>query len=101
MSLKQLLHEKVWFPGIDNQAKIMLESCIPCLAAVDTSKPAPLQPTKLPLAPWTEVSVDFCGPLPTGEYLLVVIDDYSRFPEVEIVNSTSAKTVIPKLDRIF
>lgn len=34
-------------------------------------------------------------------YALVVIDDYSIFPEVEIVHSTSAKAVLPKLDRIF
>jgi hypothetical protein len=31
----------------------------------------------------------------------VVIDTYSKFPEVEIVNSTEAKTCIPKLDTIF
>ena len=30
-----------------------------------------------------------------------IMDDYSRFPEVEIFGSTSAKTVIPKLDSIF
>jgi hypothetical protein len=45
--------------------------------------------------------MDFCGPLPTGEYLFVIIDAYSRFPEVEIVHSTSAKAIIPKMDRIF
>ena len=31
--------------------------------------------------------VDFCDPFPTGEYLLVVIDSYSQFPEVDIVHS--------------
>lgn len=36
-----------------------------------------------------------------GHYVLVVIDDYARFPEIEIVHSTSAKAVIPKLDCIF
>ena len=36
-----------------------------------------------------------------GHYVLVVIDDYSRFPEVEIVHSTSAKAVLPNLDRVF
>ena len=41
------------------------------------------------------------GPLPSSEYLLVVVDRYSRFPEVEIVKSTKATTVIPKLDKIF
>ncbi|XP_014677756.1 PREDICTED: uncharacterized protein K02A2.6-like [Priapulus caudatus] len=57
--------------------------------------------TKLPDRPWSEVSVGFNGTLPQGEYLLVVIDNYSRFPEVEIVNSTATRTVIPVLDKIF
>ena len=43
--------------------------------------------------------LDFCEV--AGHYVLVVIDDYSRFPEVEIVHSTSAKAVLPKLDRVF
>ena len=38
---------------------------------------------------------------PSGDYLLVVIDDYSRFPEVEIVRSTSVRAIIPHLDTIF
>ena len=33
--------------------------------------------------------------------LLVAIDEYSRFPEVEIISSTAAKVVIPKLNSIF
>ena len=32
---------------------------------------------------------------------MVVIDEYSRFVEVETVSSTSAAAVIPKLDKIF
>ena len=55
----------------------------------------------LPNGPWQELSIDFCGPFKTGEYLLVVMDDYSRYPEVEIVYSTSAQAVFPKLDAIF
>lgn len=39
--------------------------------------------------------------IPTGEYLLVVIDRYSRFPEVEKTHSTKAVAVILKLDKIF
>ena len=36
-----------------------------------------------------------------GDYCLVVIDEYSRFPVVELVKSTSARSVIPVLDKIF
>ena len=42
--------------------------------------------------------MDFWGPLPNGEHMLVIIDEYSRYPEVEFVQSTSAEAVIPHLD---
>ena len=45
--------------------------------------------------------IDFCGPFPSGHYVLVVIDVYSRYPEIEILKSTAAPKVIPKLDIIF
>ncbi|XP_061176121.1 uncharacterized protein K02A2.6-like [Saccostrea echinata] len=55
----------------------------------------------LPSGPWTDLSMDFCGPFPSGDYLMVVMDEYSRYPIVDILKSTSAKAVIPKLDKIF
>ena len=57
--------------------------------------------TTLPPRPWHTVNIDFCGPFPGSAYLLVAIDAYSRFPEVEIVSSTSAQSTILKLKRIF
>jgi len=54
--------------------------------------------TPLPSAPWKEVAIDFAGPFPSGDYIMVVTDKFSHFPEVEILTSTSAKAVIPKLD---
>ena len=98
---KQLLREKIWFPGIDAMTKQLLDNCIACQANVLQHSFAPLQMTPLPQAPWQYLSADFCGPLPSGDMLFVVIDEYSRYPEVEIVRSTSANTVIPKLDRIL
>ena len=98
---KQLLCEKVWFPKIDNEVKKKIEQCTPCQANSCGSRPDPLQMSPLPPKAWHTLHMDFCGPFPTGEYLFVVIDAYSRFPEVEIVHSTSASAIIPKLDRIF
>ena len=81
--------------------KSTLEKCLPCQAVGKPQQPEPLAMTKMPKGPWEIVHLDFYGPLPSGEYLLVVIDRYSRIPEVEIVRSTKASTVIPKLDKIF
>ena len=81
--------------------KCTVDRCIPCQAVGKQTTPEPLAMTDMPTGPWEIVHLDFYGPLPSGDYLLVVIDRYSRFPEVEIVQSTKASAVIPKLDKIF
>ena len=57
--------------------------------------------TELPEAPWESVSTDYYGQLPSGEYLITVIDDYSRFPIIKSEKSTGAKIAIPIYDEIF
>ncbi|MCG7866506.1 MAG: hypothetical protein JAY74_09055 [Candidatus Thiodiazotropha taylori] len=99
---KQLIREKVWFPGIDKMVEETVRACIPCQASYPgPSKREPICPTPLPPEPWSEIALDFAGPFPSGQYVLVALDEHSRFPEVEIVPSTSAKTVIPRLSSIF
>ena len=98
---KSLLRETVWFPGIDNMVEKAVADCLPCQLSVPKNSRESSQMTPLPDDPWKEVSVDFTEPFAGGEYLLVVIDKYSRFPEVEIIYSTFGNAVIPKLDAIF
>ena len=98
---KALIRENIWFPNIDAMVKTTLDLCLTCQALGRPGPPAPITPTTMPDGPWQTVHVDFYGPLPTGQYLLVIVDRYSRFPEVEIVHSTRASTVILKLDKIF
>ncbi|XP_060552186.1 uncharacterized protein K02A2.6-like [Ruditapes philippinarum] len=57
--------------------------------------------SELPVGPWQDLSADFCGPLPSGEYLLVITDEYSRYPIVEIVPSVSSNKVIPVIDKVL
>ena len=77
-----------------------VQSCCACLVSTPESKREPLAMSPLPKAPWSEVSMDFAE-LPNSEYLLIITDDYSRYPVVETVKSTSANTVIPKVDKVF
>ena len=55
----------------------------------------------LPKSVWKELCLDFCGTLPSCEYLLIPLDGYRRFTVVEIVNSTAANTVIPVVDKVL
>ncbi|RXN06658.1 putative protein K02A2.6-like protein [Labeo rohita] len=98
---KALLREKVWFPGIDRRAEAMVRNCLACQATTPETHTEPLQMSDLPDTVWQDVSADFYGPLPTGEHLLVIVDEYSRYPMVEVIHSTSANSVIPVIDKIF
>jgi len=46
-----------------------------------------LKRTELPTQPWQDLAADLLTPLPTGEYLLVVGDFFSRFFEVAVTKS--------------
>ena len=40
--------------------------------------------TELPQSPWQDISIDFMGLLPSGEYVFAATDCYSRYVEVTI-----------------
>ena len=99
---KQLIREQNWFPGIDKLVENAVKSCILCQASYKgAAKREPLRPTLLPSGPWIAVAIDFAGPFPSGQYLLVATDGYSRYSEVEIVSSSSERVVLPRLGQIF
>jgi len=39
------------------------------------------------------------GPLPSGDHLLVIIDDYSRYPVVDVISSTSTEFILPFINK--
>ena len=96
---KALLREKVWFPCMDKMVETKVKACLPCQVVTPIYTREPLQMSVLPDNPFDEVSIDFAHE--DGETLLLLIDDYSRFPFAEPVSSTSASAVIPKLDQLF
>ena len=98
---KRLLRDKVWLPEMDQLVEKLVQSCIVCQTTVEREYNNNLHMSKLPESPWSQLSMDFYGPIPTGELILVIIDDYSRFPVLEKVHSTAATTVIKKIEKVF
>ena len=96
---KALLREKVWLPCMDKMVETKVKACLPCQIVTPVYTREPLQMSVLPHNPFDGVSIDFA--YVDGENLLILIDDYSRFPFVEPVSYTSASAVIPKLDKLF
>ena len=63
--------------------------------------PERLRHTEFPDQPWQDLAADLMGPLPSGEYVFVVVDYYSRYFEVEIIKSVTSTNVIESLEKIF
>ena len=97
---KSLLRTKVWFPGIDRKVESLIKNCIDCQTTRQDHHREPLKMSPLPAGPWQEVAVDFAGPV-KGSYLLILYDEYSRFPVLHYVTTTSARAVIPQLETVF
>ena len=55
----------------------------------------------MPDSPWKNLSIDFYGPSSNGVQLLVVIDEYSRYPIVKKVHSTAESHVLPIIHEII
>ena len=99
---KQRLRTKVWWPGIDKQIEQVVRQCHACqLVSTQSEKSEPITSTEMPNGPWEILGVDLCGPFPTGDNLLMIVDYYSRWQEVVIIKSTTADVIINKLQTVF
>ena len=85
--------------------KSMVEShckkCLGCQAVTPAVIIPPVKTTSMPTNPWRDLAVDLMGPLPTGESLLVTVDYYSRWIEVDLVRSITSRVIIRCLENRF
>ena len=98
---KERLRTKVWWPGIDRQAELKCKTCHGSQIVSQLAAPPPVKSTPLPSSPWEHLAADLLGPLPTDESLLVTVDYYSRYFEVDIFHSTTSKVIISRLRTQF
>ena len=100
----QNIRSKLWFPKLSQMVKEYVGSCnLGCVPAVPTNAPPPLVIRDTPEGPWRVCAADYKGPIGgrNGYYFHVLIDTYSRWPEVAVTNSTSFNKLYPVLDRSF
>lgn len=77
-SMKRLLREHVWWPGLTADVEQFQSSCRGCALNSKPPPPPPLQPRELPRYPMEVVHIDFLK-LSSALELLMVIDAYSRY----------------------
>ena len=95
------LRDRVWWPRLDSDAKDTVKRCRGCLLVSRPNPPEPMLRRKMPDSKWTDLAMDYMGPLPSGEYLLVIVDYFSRFMVVKITKKITAQVTIDLLEPIF
>lgn len=94
--MKAIARSYVWFPGIDDEIENHVKSCAQCALNQQSPPESQLHNWRYPDAPLHRVHIDFAGPI-DGKQLLVIVDAYTKWPHVEILNTTATSGVIEKL----
>eukprot|EP00731_Ephydatia_muelleri_P032647 Em0024g191a len=97
--MKALARSYIWWPELDKDIEDLAASCDQCKRVASMPELAPRHPWQYPSAPWDRVHVDF------GEWnkrhFLVMVDAYSKWPEVRVMSSTTSQYTIEVMQDIF
>ena len=88
----------VWWPGVSQQVRQLVEQCKEC-AKEAPKKREPLIVTPLPDYPWQMVGVDLFES--NKDHYLLIVDYFSRYPEVIQLTSTTSAAVVKVMKSIF
>ncbi|BHF82498.1 hypothetical protein SprV_0802563600 [Sparganum proliferum] len=98
--MKSIAHSFAYWPGIDGNIDDLVRRCSRCQKAAKMPPRQPPVPWEPPERPWSRVHMDFAGPLNRFSYLILV-DAYSKWPEIAPLNPATASAIIAFLQRIF
>ena len=77
-----------------------MKACNNCTETAHDPTKVPLHQWDIPAKPWQCLQKDFAGPY-RGKVWMLVMDVYSKWPEVRMMESTTAETTIKQLKQIF
>ena len=98
--MKATARSHFWWHGLDSDIERVGKSCHTCQANQPNPVQAPLHPWVWPDQPWKRIHIDFAGPF-RGLTFMVIVDAHSKWPEAEIMSSTSSSKTIEVLRSMF
>uniref|UniRef100_A0A914CW25 RNA-directed DNA polymerase n=1 Tax=Acrobeloides nanus TaxID=290746 RepID=A0A914CW25_9BILA len=98
--MKALARSHVYWPDIDADIETTVKNCNNCAMAQKNPIKTELQSWPQTSAPWSRIHVDYAGPM-NGFTYLVVVDSFSKWPEIFQTKSTTSKATIRLLRRLF
>ena len=100
VKMKGLSRGFVWWPNIDKDIEGTVRNCEGCQEIANNPARAPLHRWEYPALPWQRLHIDFAGPV-QGKMLMVVIDAHSKWPEIVVMENTTAEETVSTLRSLF
>ncbi|XP_043200158.1 uncharacterized protein K02A2.6-like isoform X3 [Amphibalanus amphitrite] len=97
--MKSLARGFVWWPNLDDEIEQLCQQCGPCRTNAQRPATSAVHPWVYPSAPWERVHIDFASH--QGRDYLVLVDAFSKWPEIEEMHGTTATKTIEALTKIF
>ena len=97
---KTIARNHVYWPNIDQDITDYISNCSSCAVAAKTPNKNILHSWIESQAPMQRIHCDIAGPI-KDKYYIVVIDSYSKYPEIFEVTSITSTVVINKLQEFF
>ena len=91
--------ESLYWPGMSTEIKDHIQKCDVCLAHRSSPGKEPILQHEIPEWPWAKIGMDLCEF--HDQTLLVIVDYYSNFIEVDRVNRTTTSGVTKLLKSMF
>ena len=98
--MKSLARCLCWWPEMDSDIRKKASSCEGCQHKL-FRQPSKWTPWPLSCNPWQRIHIDYCGIFLGKYHALVIIDSYSKWPEVMFTEKPCAEFTIKALRKVF
>ena len=98
--MKMLARRYVYWQGIDRDIEDRVRLCSSCQMAAKMPVKNELSPWPTPDCAWERIHIDYAGPM-EGMMFLVVVDAFSKWPEIVQMRTTTTTATIKELGKIF
>uniref|UniRef100_A0A0N4WFH5 RNA-directed DNA polymerase n=1 Tax=Haemonchus placei TaxID=6290 RepID=A0A0N4WFH5_HAEPC len=98
--MKMLARGYVYWTNIDRDIEENVQKCRHCQETAKMPRKTILSSLSDETKPWNRVHIDFAGPI-NGKMYLVVVDSYSKWPEVLDMSSSTVKATLRELKKLF
>ncbi|UYV74913.1 K02A2.6-like [Cordylochernes scorpioides] len=94
-----LAKRSIYWPGMNKEIEELINNCSICQQTSRANPKKPMLPHQVPDYPWQKVGIDIFQ-LESSKYLLMV-DYFSKYPEIYQLQDMTTDTIIRRLKRTF